>query len=245
MIRIKSIIIFCFILSLLIINVGCVEKSDTSNQSPNNPEDNDGDNDGGGNNDNNKNNDKDGDGIIDNEDEFPNDPDEWIDSDGDGIGDNGDAFPEDPNEWQDSDEDGYGDNSDEFPYNHNEWEDSDDDGIGDNSDEYPNDPYSLYNGSDVWELNDVTIYAKQDIKGSFEFNNIQLEVDYLVWEIVSDQNIDLLIIDPTFDHVYHEVGTEFKGKYEVEITGTWEIQLVYNGAFPPRTIINGIAYQII
>ena len=57
------------------------------------------------------------------------------DDDGDGVGDNEDDFPEDPTEWDDSDGDGVGDNSDEFPYDANETTDFDGDGIGDNGDE--------------------------------------------------------------------------------------------------------------
>jgi hypothetical protein len=56
--------------------------------------------------------DSDGDGVPDDEDEFPNDPNESVDSDGDGVGDNGDAFPNDPNESADTDSDLVGDNAD-------------------------------------------------------------------------------------------------------------------------------------
>lgn len=56
----------------------------------------------------------DGDGLKNNEDDFPRDPDESVDSDGDGVGDNGDAFPYDPSETEDSDDDGFGDNEDTF-----------------------------------------------------------------------------------------------------------------------------------
>jgi hypothetical protein len=55
--------------------------------------------------------DSDGDGVLDEEDEFPDDPDEVADTDEDGVGDNDDAFPLDPNEWADSDGDGIGDNA--------------------------------------------------------------------------------------------------------------------------------------
>lgn len=41
-------------------------------------------------------NDLDGDGIPDNEDEFPDNPVEWKDSDKDGVGDNSDRWPKDP-----------------------------------------------------------------------------------------------------------------------------------------------------
>jgi len=85
-------------------------------------------------------NDQDGDGHIDNDDEFPNDPTEWQDSDDDGVGDNADAFPDDDNEWNDTDGDQVGDNSDAFPNDANETEDSDDDGVGNNADAFPSDP---------------------------------------------------------------------------------------------------------
>lgn len=84
--------------------------------------------------------DADGDGVADDEDEFPGDTTEWTDTDDDGVGDNGDAFPGDPDEWIDTDEDGVGDNTDAFPEDEGEWEDADGDGYGDNSDAFPNDP---------------------------------------------------------------------------------------------------------
>ena len=55
--------------------------------------------------------DSDGDGFLDEEDDFPDDPDETTDTDGDGVGDNADAFPTDPDETADSDGDGIGDNA--------------------------------------------------------------------------------------------------------------------------------------
>ena len=55
--------------------------------------------------------DSDGDGVLDEEDEFPDDPDEVADTDGDGVGDNEDVFPLDANESADSDGDGIGDNA--------------------------------------------------------------------------------------------------------------------------------------
>ncbi len=55
--------------------------------------------------------DSDGDGFLDEEDDFPYDPDETTDTDGDGVGDNADAFPTDPDETADSDGDGIGDNA--------------------------------------------------------------------------------------------------------------------------------------
>ena len=78
--------------------------------------------------------DSDGDGIADEDDDFPYDSTEWKDSDNDGVGDNSDAFPNDATETKDSDNDGVGDNSDEFSYDATETKDNDNDGIGDNSD---------------------------------------------------------------------------------------------------------------
>ncbi|MCX7544437.1 M12 family metallo-peptidase [Marinicella gelatinilytica] len=97
--------------------------------------------------------DSDGDGIIDQDDEFPFDSGESKDSDGDGVGDNQDVFPHDPTEWADFDGDGAGDNSDPdidgddhlnnvdaFPFDPNEYKDSDSDGVGDHQDAFPDDP---------------------------------------------------------------------------------------------------------
>ncbi len=81
--------------------------------------------------------DSDGDGVPDDQDDFPNDPTETTDSDGDGVGDNADAFPNDPGETADSDGDGVGDNADAFPNDPGETADSDGDGVGDNSDPFP------------------------------------------------------------------------------------------------------------
>lgn len=57
--------------------------------------------------------DDDGDGYLDENDNFPNDATDWEDSDGDGVGDNSDSFPQDPYETTDYDNDGIGDNGDE------------------------------------------------------------------------------------------------------------------------------------
>ena len=76
--------------------------------------------------------DSDGDGYVDESDEFPNDETEWSDSDGDGIGDNSDDFPNDASETKDSDGDGYGDETDVFPNDSTQWSDRDGDGYGDN-----------------------------------------------------------------------------------------------------------------
>ena len=94
--------------------------------------------------------DDDGDGILDEIDQFPLDPDESSDADGDEIGDNADddddndlvkdsedAFPLDPKESEDTDGDGVGNNADAFPNDPNESSDQDDDGVGDNSDNCP------------------------------------------------------------------------------------------------------------
>jgi hypothetical protein len=48
-------------------------------------------------------NDSDGDGVPDDQDEFPFDPDEWLDTDGDGIGNNADEDDDDdgmPDDWE-------------------------------------------------------------------------------------------------------------------------------------------------
>lgn len=62
------------------------------------------------------------------------------DMDGDGVVDDIDEFDDDPNEWKDTDKDGVGDNSDVFPENAAETKDTDNDGIGDNADIDPLDP---------------------------------------------------------------------------------------------------------
>lgn len=54
----------------------------------------------------------DGDGVRNDDDDFPRDPAEWRDTDDDGVGDKADAFPDDPDETEDSDADGFGDNAD-------------------------------------------------------------------------------------------------------------------------------------
>jgi hypothetical protein len=60
--------------------------------------------------------DSDGDGYIDDFDDFPNNSSEWLDTDFDGVGDNSDAFPEDPNEWYDTDGDLIGNNADIYDF---------------------------------------------------------------------------------------------------------------------------------
>ena len=49
--------------------------------------------------------DDDGDGVPNDQDEFPDNPNETTDTDGDGVGDNGDAFPNDPNKQTAADAD--------------------------------------------------------------------------------------------------------------------------------------------
>lgn len=75
--------------------------------------------------------DDDNDTVLDEDDAFPVDPSESMDSDGDGVGDNGDAFALDPNEWLDTDQDGTGNNADT---------DDDNDGYLDENDTFPLDP---------------------------------------------------------------------------------------------------------
>jgi PKD repeat protein len=128
--------------------------------------------------------DTDGDGYIDDEDDFPYDPTQWLDTDGDGYGDNKDGtkpdlFPNDPDEWGDTDGDGYGDNEDEFPDDPDEWVDTDGDGKGDNGDEFPSDPDEWEdtdgdgkgdNGDDFPE--DPTEWSDQDQDGHGDFSDV-------------------------------------------------------------------------
>jgi hypothetical protein len=69
--------------------------------------------------------DMDGDGVLNDQDQFPYDENEFADLDMDGIGDNAD---------DDTDGDGVLDERDDFPYNPDESVDTDGDGIGDNTD---------------------------------------------------------------------------------------------------------------
>ena len=80
---------------------------------------------------NDEDSDDDNDSVPDEEDAFPIDPNESVDSDGDGVGDNGDAFLHDPNEWLDTDQDTIGNNADP---------DDDNDGYLDEEDAFPLDP---------------------------------------------------------------------------------------------------------
>ncbi len=92
----------------------------------------------------------DGDGVLDQDDEFPFDGSESSDLDGDGVGDNADAFPSNAGETSDFDQDGTGDNADNdtdddgvsnfndaFPFDASETNDADQDGVGDNTDALP------------------------------------------------------------------------------------------------------------
>ncbi len=80
---------------------------------------------------NDEDSDDDNDSVPDDEDVFPIDPKESLDSDGDGVGDNSDAFVLDPNEWLDTDQDMIGNNADP---------DDDNDGYLDDDDAFPLDP---------------------------------------------------------------------------------------------------------
>ena len=73
-----------------------------------------------------ENDDGDGDGVPDEEDQFPLDRSEAVDTDGDGRGDNSDP---------DRDNDGFLNDADAFPLDSSEWVDTDGDGVGDQRDE--------------------------------------------------------------------------------------------------------------
>jgi hypothetical protein len=160
-------------------------------------------------------------------------------------GDNGSSDGNGGGDTDDIDGDGVVDSEDAFPLDPNEWVDTDGDGLGDNADEYPEDPCSTRNGSNPWELEDVVILAYQDEIHEFEFGSIEMEMDYLSWDLSSDQSVDLLVIDPDFNHVYHNSGPNHKDRCEVNATGTWQVQLVYNKAFPVRTTVNGIVIRVL
>ena len=82
----------------------------------------------------------DGDGVANEDDDFPKDSTETQDSDQDGVGDVRDAFDDDPKEFEDTDGDGLGDNADAFPDDSAETQDTDNDGVGDVRDAFPDDP---------------------------------------------------------------------------------------------------------
>ena len=102
--------------------------------------------------------DSDGDGVIDEEDEFPNDANETHDDDGDGVGNNTDAFPQDANETHDDDGDGVGNNTDAFPQDASETMDTDGDGVGDNEDVEPDNPDIRYSDDIKVEISDTSSY---------------------------------------------------------------------------------------
>ena len=102
--------------------------------------------------------DSDGDGVIDEEDEFPNDANETHDDDNDGVGNNTDAFPQDGNETHDDDGDGVGNNTDAFPQDANESMDTDGDGVGDNEDVEPDNPDVRYSDDIKVEISDTSSY---------------------------------------------------------------------------------------
>ena len=85
----------------------------------------------------------DGDGVANEDDDFPKDATETQDSDQDGVGDVRDAFDDDPNEFEDTDGDGVGDNADAFPDDSAETQDSDNDGVGDVRDAFDEDPFEF------------------------------------------------------------------------------------------------------
>ncbi|OIR23298.1 MAG: hypothetical protein BEU00_03280 [Marine Group III euryarchaeote CG-Epi3] len=125
--------------------------------------------------------DSDGDGYLDNLDDFPDDINEWLDTDGDGIGNNADTDDDGDNLTDvqeqnsnpvtdsldpDTDDDGYCDGpatiidvcdaTDTFPTNPNEWNDNDGDGMGDNEDpDDDNDNFldvdEVANGTDTFD----------------------------------------------------------------------------------------------
>ena len=131
-----------------------------------------------------KNTDTDGDGVKDNDDDFPLDVAASLDSDGDGYPDSWnpgmnqsdstsspplqlDEFPNDASEFTDSDNDGYGDNGDAFPNDAFEWLDTDTDGIGNNTDEDDDndglpDAYELLHGLNPNDASDANADSDND-----------------------------------------------------------------------------------
>lgn len=128
----------------------------------------------------------DGDGLLNEDDEFPRDFDndgipneEDLDDDNDSVLDEDDAFPIDPNEWLDSDGDGVGDNGDAFAFDPSEWLDTDLDGIGNNADsDDDNDGY--LDDQDVFPL-DPNEWADSDGDG-YGDNSDQFPLDPFEWE---------------------------------------------------------------
>jgi hypothetical protein len=109
-------------------------------------------------NDSNESQDSDGDGVGDNSDEFPLNGNETHDDDNEGIGNNTDAFPQDANETHDDDGDGVGNNTDAFPQDANETMDTDGDGVGDNEDVEPDNPDVRYSDDIKVEISDTSSY---------------------------------------------------------------------------------------
>ena len=99
----------------------------------------------------------DGDGVANEDDDFPKDATETQDSDQDGVGDVRDAFDDDPNEFEDTDGDGVGDNADAFPDDSAETQDSDNDGVGDVRDAFDEDPFEFEDtdGNGVGDVADL------------------------------------------------------------------------------------------
>ena len=102
--------------------------------------------------------DDDNDGVEDGDDAFPLDSEETADFDGDGVGNNADT---------DDDNDGVADDADDLPFNAAETSDRDEDGVGDNSDAFPDDPDETLdtdadgtgNNADTDDDNDGTLDA--------------------------------------------------------------------------------------
>ena len=130
--------------------------------------------------------DADGDGIFNDDDEFPFDTDNDglpnrtdPDDDNDLVLDDEDVFPIDPSESSDIDNDGVGDNADEFDDDPNEAFDTDRDGIGNNADlDDDNDGY--LDTEDAFPL-DPNEWLDSDGDG-YGDNSDQFPLDPLEWE---------------------------------------------------------------
>ena len=122
-------------------------------------------------------NDTDGDGVGDNADVFPNDPAETIDTDGDGIGNNADVFPNDPTETIDTDGDGIGNNADVFPNDPTETTDTDGDGIGNNTDVFPNDPTETTDTDGDGVGDNADVFPNDPTKSTYDDKKCTLDVD--------------------------------------------------------------------
>lgn len=130
--------------------------------------------------------DADGDGILNDEDEFPLDTDndglpnrDDPDDDNDSVLDVDDLFPTDPSESTDVDNDGVGDNADEFDDDPNEAFDTDRDGIGNNAD--PDDDNDGYLDEDDAFPLDSEEWLDSDGDG-YGDNADQFPLDPLEWE---------------------------------------------------------------